>query len=127
MFRADGRVVFIDPTADLTTVEESADQQTWTTVAATAYVPVRRAGDAIRWLELHSGVWATWVRVTAPDWGEDTAVNIRQACLTLAVRYFKRPDSPEGIVSGEFGAARLARMDPDVLGLVRPMRRLAVG
>lgn len=61
------------------------------------------------------------VRVTA-RWGwPEVPTEITEATLLLANRLHMRIDSPEGIAaSGEWGAVRLSRWDPDVEALVAP-------
>lgn len=126
VFRSWGGQVIIDDASAVTLVEESSDQSTWSTVAATAYTP--NARPPIRRLaRLDSVEWLSFVRVTA-TWGTATIpAEIHTACLIQAIRLFKRPDTPEGVLVGDFGAARLARIDPDVLALVRPLARKVVG
>ncbi len=126
VFRTWGVTALIDDAQSVTLVEESTDQVTWSTVAATAYAPNPR--PPIRRLDRLSGApWLPFVRVTA-TWGTSTIpAEIHTACLIQAVRLFKRADTPEGVLVGDFGAARLARIDPDVLALVRPLARKVVG
>ena len=72
-----------------------------------------------------------------PEWGVKltgvfgfgTAVPtaVKQACLIMSLRQFKRYDSPLGITFGEMGGMRVTRMDPDVEALLRPYRRVSVG
>ena len=52
---------------------------------------------------------------------------VKQACLILSLRQFKRYDSPLGITFGELGGMRVTRLDPDVEALLRPYRRSVVG
>ncbi|MFC6017218.1 phage gp6-like head-tail connector protein [Plantactinospora solaniradicis] len=61
------------------------------------------------------------VRITA-QWGWPTVPDdIKEATLLLANRLLLRKDSPEGVAaSGEWGALRLSRWDPDVEALVSP-------
>lgn len=68
------------------------------------------------------------VKVTGV-FGFGTAVPtaVKQACLIMAMRQFKRYDSPLGITFGELGGMRVGRMDPDVDALLRPYRRVSVG
>jgi hypothetical protein len=69
--------------------------------------------------------WPCWpgqrVRVTA-RWGWPAIPDeISDATLLLASRLYLRKDSPQGIAaSGEWGAVRLSRWDPDVEALVGP-------
>lgn len=126
VFRGWGSTVWVDDAQTVSLVEQSSDQSTWSTVAATAYVA--NARPPIRSLVLLSGAeWSSFVRVTA-TWGTATVpTEVRQACIIQAVRLFKRSDTPEGVLVGDFGAARLSRIDPDVLALVRPLARQVVG
>lgn len=126
VFRSWGCQVLIDDASTLTLVEESNDQSAWSTVAATAYTPNARP-PVRRLTRLASVEWLSFVRVTA-TWGTATIpAEIHTACIIQAIRLFKRPDTPEGVLVGDFGAARLARIDPDVLALVRPLARKVVG
>lgn len=64
-----------------------------------------------------TGVWG-WAAVP-------TAV--KQACVLLAARHFKRYDSPLGVAGfGDLGAIRVGRVDPDVQALLAPYMRVAV-
>jgi hypothetical protein len=126
VFRSWGARVFLDDAQAITLVEESNDQTTWTTVAATAYAA--NARPPIRSLaRLDGGEWMSFVRATG-TWGV-TAIppEVHTACMILAIRLFKRPDTPNGVLTGDFGAARLLRQDPDVLALVKPLARKVVG
>jgi hypothetical protein len=51
---------------------------------------------------------------------------VREACLLQASRIFRRKDAPFGVTgSAEMGVATLiARLDPDVMLLLNPLRRL---
>lgn len=124
MFSSHGPYVWIDELTTLTTVEQSSDQATWTMVTSGW---VTNPTPPIRKLQLTSGEWAAFVRITG-DWGPAAIpAVVNQACRIQAVRLFKRPDTPEGVLVGDFGAARLGRVDPDVLGLIRPLARKVVG
>lgn len=59
--------------------------------------------------------------------GYGTAVptDIRQACNLLAIRQYKRYDSPLGVAGfGDIGVVRVSRIDPDVDMLLAPYRKL---
>lgn len=59
--------------------------------------------------------------------GYGTAVptDVRQACNLLAIREFKRYDSPLGVAGfGEIGVVRVSRTDPDIESLLAPFRKL---
>lgn len=63
-------------------------------------------------------------------WGNATAVpaNIKQACILLVGRLYKRKDAPLGIMGApEIGLfVQLARTDPDVMMLLPAPRRFVV-
>jgi len=126
VFGSHGGTVWVDDASAVTLVEESTDQAIWSTVAATGWVA--NARPPIRSLNRLAGVcWLPFVRVTA-TWGTATIpAEVNTACKIQAVRLFKRPDTPEGVLVGDFGAARLGRIDPDVLALIRPLQRKVVG
>ena len=61
------------------------------------------------------------VQVTA-DWGWPAVPDaIPEACLILAARFYRRGQSPEGVIGfGDFGPMRLSRTDPDIAALLDP-------
>ena len=63
--------------------------------------------------------------------GFGTAVptQIKHATILLALRQFKRYDSPTGVIGfGDFGPVRVgSRLDPDVAMILNPFRRTQVG
>lgn len=74
------------------------------------------SGDARRTVE----VTATWGWPAVPT-------QVEQATLILAARYYKRKDSPEGILGfGDLGAIRITPTDRDVHALIMPLRKLVV-
>ena len=51
-------------------------------------------------------------------------IDVKQACILLAMRQFKRYDSPLGVAGfGDMGALRVGRTDPDVEALLSPYKR----
>ena len=51
---------------------------------------------------------------------------VKQACIILSMRQFKRYDSPTGVMGfGDLGVLRIGRVDPDVEKLLMPFRRMA--
>lgn len=51
---------------------------------------------------------------------------IRQACTLLAMRQFKRYDSPTGVMGfGDMGVVRVGRVDPDIEALLAPFKKVA--
>jgi len=49
---------------------------------------------------------------------------VKQACIILSMRGFKRYDTPLGISFDELGALRVGRIDPDVSKLLSPFQKL---
>jgi hypothetical protein len=49
---------------------------------------------------------------------------VKQACIILAMRQFKRYDTPLGITFDELGAMRVGRVDPDIQNLLSPFRKV---
>jgi hypothetical protein len=50
---------------------------------------------------------------------------VRQATILLAMRQFKRYDSPTGVMGfGDLGVMRVGRVDPDVEKLLMPFKRV---
>ena len=46
---------------------------------------------------------------------------VKQACVLLAMRQFKRYDSPLGVAGfGDIGVVRVSRVDPDIASLLEP-------
>lgn len=63
-----------------------------------------------------TGVWG-WTAVP---------VDIKQATILLAMRQFKRYDSPLGVAGfGDIGAIRVGRIDPDVDALIHPFKKIS--
>jgi hypothetical protein len=70
------------------------------------------------------GIEAT-VRVTGTFGWSAVPTDIRQACNLIAIRQYKRYDSPLGVAGfGDLGAIRVSRFDPDVETLLSPYRKL---
>lgn len=63
----------------------------------------------------------TRIRITA-RWGFPAVPDeITEAALILATRYYKRANSPEGVLgNSEWGTVRLSKYDPDVYDLLAP-------
>lgn len=58
-------------------------------------------------------------------YGTSIPVDIKQACNLLAVRQFKRYDSPLGVAGfGDIGMVRVSRVDPDIEALLGPYRKM---
>lgn len=66
------------------------------------------------------------VRVTG-TFGYGTAIptDVKQACNLMAIRQFKRYDSPLGVAGfGDIGVVRVSRVDPDIESLLAPYRKV---
>ena len=125
----DGDLFFVDDigaTAGLI-VEVGSTADGWTAVTSEVEHEPDNALARGRAIEgLLRPCWAqaatsTRVRVTA-KWGWPAVPpEVVEAALILAVRLYKRKDSPEGVMgSSEWGAIRLSRTDPDVASLLAP-------
>jgi len=66
------------------------------------------------------------VQVTG-TWGwSSVPTAIKQATILLAMRQFKRYDSPLGVAGfGDLGAIRVGKLDPDVDALVMPYKKVS--
>lgn len=49
---------------------------------------------------------------------------VKQACIILSMRQFKRYDTPLGITFDELGAMRVGRVDPDIQNLLSPFKKV---
>ena len=50
---------------------------------------------------------------------------VKQACIILSMRQFKRYDSPTGVMGfGDLGIMRIGRVDPDIEKLLMPFKRM---
>jgi len=59
--------------------------------------------------------------------GYGTAVptDVKQACNLMAIRQYKRYDSPLGVAGfGDIGVIRVSRVDPDIESLLAPYRKI---
>lgn len=136
----DSYVTEIDDLISITTLKTSSDGDgVYDTVwAAKDYQlePLNRGS---------SGVYSPYTRIRAVDdflftvmAGEATVevtgvfgyaatvpTDVRQACNLMAIRQFKRYDSPLGVAGfGDIGVVRVSRVDPDVESLLSPYRRI---
>jgi len=78
------------------------------------------------WHPRHPDAYEATVRVTGV-WGWPAIPTaVRQATVLLAIRQFKRYDSPLGIAGGfgDMGAMRVVKVDPDVEALISPFRKV---
>ncbi len=120
---ASGYAVVIDDIgSDDGLVVETGSGATWATLDA--YLPAPdnalARGRPINTLTaVESWGGATAVRVTA-RWGWPAVPrSVQKAALLLALRLYRRKDSPQGVItSPDWGAVRVSRIDPDVEALI---------
>lgn len=113
-------------------IVEQGRGTSWSVVDSDSYdlLPENAEADslAIETLQRVVGCWPLWgatrVRVTA-KWGWPAVPeNIKNATILLAVRLFRRKDSPEGVAGfGDMGVVRVGRFDPDYDNLIGPYVR----
>lgn len=127
---ASGDLLLVDAIGSTTgLVVEVGSGSSWTAVTDYETFPdnALAKGVPITGLLRPASLW-TWsyssrtrVRITA-RWGWPAIPEaIETATLIQASRFFKRKDSPEGVLgSAEWGAVRLSRRDPDVWNLIEP-------
>lgn len=91
------------------------------------YTRIRAVGDylfpTVNWPESQGEATVQVIGL----FGYATAVptDVIQACNFLAVREYKRYDSPLGVAGfGEIGVVRVSRTDPDIEALLAPFRKL---
>jgi hypothetical protein len=77
------------------------------------------------WDLKNTNAYKATVRVTGV-WGWPAIPSaINQATILLAMRQFKRFDSPLGVAGfGDIGAINITRVDPDVMALIAPFRKV---
>jgi uncharacterized phiE125 gp8 family phage protein len=89
-------------------------QEIYIAPASSASFPTSRRGVRI------AGSWGYCATGSHPD-----AIN--NACLILAVRYFKRRDAAFGVIgTPELGYTRITAKDPEVRGLLGPYKSVHV-
>lgn len=135
----------IDDAVSITKVETSSDgsgfDTTWTLATdvqfeplngvvgglAQPYTRLRAIGDYLFpiWDIKNVNAYEATVRVTA-TWGWSAVpLAIKQATILYAMRQFKRYDAPLGVAGfGDIGAINITRIDPDVMALVAPFRKV---
>lgn len=121
----DGQTLIVDDIGSITgLVVETGSAASWSVMAASFYefAPenafVQNPPRPITGLLLGGGAWPdvlSRVRVTA-RWGWPAVpAKVREATLIQATRLYGRRNSPEGVLgSADWGAVRVARVDPDV-------------
>ncbi len=127
-----GTAIALQTSSDLDGIYD----ETWT-VTDYQLEPGNRTSTGLSWPVTRLRAVGDNLFPVGPEWGVKltgvfgfgTAVPtaVKQACLIMSLRQFKRYDSPLGITFGEMGGMRVTRMDPDVEALLRPYRRVSVG
>lgn len=127
---ATGLIVATDPGDDGTF------EITWTKDTDFRLLPINADADSEPWTQLERIRTGSYtfpdhkhrVKVTAKFGWATTPTAIKQACLTQAIRFYQRRNSPFGVAgSTEFGAVRLLnKLDPDVEMGIKPYRRIRV-
>jgi di/tripeptidase len=86
------------------------------------YTVIRAVGD---YLYTTTGEEATTQVTGVFGYGTAVPTDVKQACNLLAIRQFKRYDSPLGVAGfGDIGVVRVSRLDPDVESLLSPYRKV---
>jgi hypothetical protein len=77
------------------------------------------------WDLKNTNAYKATVKVTGV-WGWPSIPSaINQATILLSMRQFKRFDSPLGVAGfGDIGAINITRVDPDVMALIAPFRKI---
>lgn len=140
----DGFTVQIDDLQSLTELKTSSDgtsyNLTWSSTdyqleplngraggIITPYTRIKAIGSFLfpLWEPRQPNAYEATVSVRGL-WGwAQVPTAIKQATILLAMRQFKRYDSPLGIAGfGDIGAIRVTKFDPDVEALVSPYRRI---
>lgn len=141
----DSYVTEIDDLVSLTTMKTSSNldgtfDTTWTSTdyqleplnglsggSYTPYTQIRAVGDFLfPTANFPSSTGEASVQITGV-FGYGTAVptDVKQACNLLAVRQYKRYDSPLGVAGfGDIGVVRVSRIDPDIEALLGPYRKI---
>lgn len=135
-------LVEIDDLVTLTSLVTADDGQTFSTTwtasdyqleplngktggISTPSTRIRAVGDYL--FPVYSNEEAT-VRVTGTFGFSAAPTDIVQATVLMAMRQFKRYDSPLGVAGfGDMGAMRVSRFDPDIEAMVAPWRKYSIG
>jgi hypothetical protein len=94
---------------------------------STPFTRIRAVGDLLwpLWEQRNPNVYEATVQVTGVFGFAAIPTAIVQATILLAMRQFKRYDSPLGVAGfGDLGAMRVTKFDPDVEALVAPWRKV---
>jgi hypothetical protein len=94
---------------------------------ATPYTQIRAIGDYLFpvWEPSNVNAQEATVQITGTFGFSAVPTAIKQATIIQAQRLFKRYDSPMGIAGfSDLGAVRVGRIDPDVMELISPWRKV---
>ena len=94
---------------------------------AQPYTRVRAIGNYLFPQWSVTGTYSNFagVQITGVFGWASTPTSVKQACVLLAMRQFKRYDSPLGVAGfGDIGVMRVGRVDPDVEALLMPFKKL---
>lgn len=140
----DSFLVDIDDLQSVTTLKTSPDGDafsvTWTDSdyqleplnglaggLVTPYTRIRAIGEYLfpLWDPRNVNAHEATVQVTGLFGWPTVPTAVRQACIILSMRLFKRLDSPLGAVGmGDIGVIRVSRFDSDIESLLLPFRKV---
>lgn len=126
-YQAGCGVVLIDDVEQAdTTVAESYDLASWTTLASNEWHLRPFDGDTGNQLRRTLNHFAPWVRVTGRHGVFEIPTAVKQATVLKAAALFQR--NPQGVTfGGEFGPIRISKFeDPDVARLLDTVSRPAL-
>jgi len=93
----------------------------------TPFTRIRAIGDYLFpiWDPNNVNAHEATVQVTGTFGISTTPTAVKQACILLSMRLFKRFDAPLGAVGfGDIGVVRVSRIDPDIESLLSPWRKV---
>lgn len=141
----DAYLLRIDDLLTVTSIKTTTNTDWDTTWAVSDYQlePLNGKVNGIAWpytqvRAVGNYLWPVWAVGTPSanlasvqivgSWGWSAVPTaIRQACVILAMRIFKRLDAPLGMITNDMGSMRVGRFDPDVEALVAPYRKVSAG
>ena len=91
------------------------------------YTRIRAIGDYLFPIWSVTGTYSNFagVQIQGVFGWSAVPVAVKQACILLAMRQFKRYDSPLGVAGfGDIGVMRVGRVDPDVEALLMPFKKI---
>lgn len=115
--------------------DDGAFETTWTISTDFLLEPLNASanGGAYAWWDLVAvgakrfpmGARRPSLQVTAKFGWSSIPAQVEQAAILRATSIFKRKESPYGVAGfGDFGAIRITKQDPDVVGLLTPFQRV---